>query len=74
MIPAHERFVGSMPARVTPTPFVSLEPRPLPKMSMPLSTLKNPSATGMYANEALASADHIPFIASFKGWGINKSA
>lgn len=74
MVPAHERFYGSMPTSTIPPPFVSHEPRVLPKMNIPLTTLKNPSSTGMWSNEAMAKADHLPMVATMKGWGINHSA
>ncbi len=73
MVPAHERFVGSFPDSIRPPPFVSLEPSPLAKMSIPLTTLKNPGAGLMYRNQAQESSDKIiPHIATFKGWGLQK--
>ena len=66
MIPAHERFYGSMPGQVRPPPFVSLEPKPLATMPLQVTTLLNPSAKGMYMNHA-----EDPRMGAFKGWGIN---
>jgi hypothetical protein len=73
MIPANERFYGSLPRSGMPPPFVTLEPRALGKMSLPLTTLKNPGNGDMYRNEAQASSEKmIPHIATFKGWGLAK--
>lgn len=74
MVPAHEKFYGSLPRNgLAPPPFVSLEPSPSPSLKMPLTTLKNPGHGDMYRNEAQESPDKmIPYVKSMKGFGLAK--
>ena len=71
MIPARPLY-GSAPQAQPNKPFESQEPRPLAKMSIPLSTLKNPGSQGMYrVDQNYMTEKTLPIIATMKGWGVN---
>ena len=55
-------------------PYDSHEPKENPTMRIPVSTLKNPNATHMWADPGVPTNkyEQVAIIKGFAGWGLNK--
>ena len=78
MVPARNlianSYYGKLPMSEQAMPYDSHEPKPLGTMRIPVSTLKNPNGTDMWADNGVPSnkAEYVATIKGFKGWGLAK--
>jgi hypothetical protein len=68
------RFYGRLPTSQATAPYGSHEPKPLEGLKIPVSTLKNPNSTNMWADpgKPMDKYEQIATIKGFSGWGIAK--